>query len=115
VSRRPPRSAQDGPRPLSASLDALVEDLGDVPGLGGTRAHDARALGALFGAWADIVGPAMARHVAVLRWDPEALVVTADHPAWATKTRLLSADILEGVTQATGYHPGRLEVVVQAR
>jgi hypothetical protein len=48
-----------------------------------------------------------------LRVDQRALVVAADHPAWATRARLESADILARV-QALGDSPiQRLEVVVE--
>ena len=115
MSRRVPRSASDGPRRLHTSLDALVEDLHGAPRSAADPSPDARALGVLFASWTEIAGPAMARHVAVRRWDAQALLVTADHPAWATKIRLVSDDLLERVRAATGRRPERLEVVVRAR
>ena len=94
-----------GPRSLDASLDAVSGRLG----LG-----QSRSLSRLFSGWEDIVGPAVAAHVRPVRLDEEALVVTVDHPAWATQVRHLGDDVLDRVAIVTGLaRPDRLDVRVR--
>lgn len=94
-----------GPRSLEGSLDTLSARLG---------MEGARTLGRLFSGWTEIVGPAMAEHVQPVRIDPHALVVTVDHPAWATQVRLLGDTLLDTVSERVGVdRPARLEVRVR--
>ena len=70
----------------------IGEALGEVASqLGAGRAE---VVGAVFGRWDEIVGPAVAAHVRPVRVDGATLVVSADHPAWATQIRHLAPDIL---------------------
>ena len=76
--------------------------------------RDPRGLGRLFAEWPAIVGPAMADHVQPIRVDAEALVVSVDHPAWATQVRRLGNELLDRVVNETGVErPNRLEVRVR--
>ncbi len=100
------RRVDHGPQPIGRSLDAVTGRLGM-----GTSTANAR----LFAAWADIVGQAMADHVRPVRMDEAALVVTVDHPAWATQIRHLADDILTRVAADTGSpRPAELTVRVRA-
>ncbi len=67
----------------------------------------------LFTRWAEVVGGELAEHLQPLRVDGHALVVAADHPAWATRARMDAGSILERVRSAGGASLERLEVVVQ--
>ena len=68
----------------------------------------------MFSRWEEIVGPAMAGHVQPVRLDAEALVVSVDHPAWATQVRYLGDELLDRVAEQAGVErPGRLEVRVR--
>jgi predicted nucleic acid-binding Zn ribbon protein len=101
---RPRRRGADdpGPRPLEHSLDSVSRQLG---------LEGSRGLGAVFSHWEQIVGPAVAEHVQPYRLDAEALVVTVDHPAWATQVRHLSESLLDRVTEQTGVpRPPRLDI-----
>jgi len=70
--------------------------------------------GRLFSGWPEIVGPAMAEHVRPLRIDRSALVVTVDHPAWATQVRRLGDTLLDRAAAHAGVErPERLEVRVK--
>ena len=105
MSPEPPHRRDSEPRPLDGSLDALSKRLG----LAG-----ARGLGRLFAGWTDIVGDAMAEHVRPVRIDASALVVTVDHPAWATQVRRLGDTLLDRAAAHAGVErPARLEVRVQ--
>lgn len=90
------------PQALDVSLEALARRYG----LDGVRAS-----AAVFAHWEEIVGPAMAEHVQPVRVEPEALVVTCDHPAWATQVRRLADQVLDRVAEECGVvRPARLEV-----
>lgn len=101
---RPPDGGP-GPRRLESSLDAVTRQLG---------LKDAKGLGRLFASWPEIVGAAMAGHVQPIRLDSEALVVSVDHPAWATQVRGMGDALLDRVVDETGApRPARLEVRVR--
>jgi predicted nucleic acid-binding Zn ribbon protein len=94
-----------GPRSLDNSLKAVAAKLG---------LHDSRGIGHLFADWSAIVGPAMAEHVQPIRIDANCLVVSVDHPAWATQVRRLGDDLLNRVADGTGLsRPERLEVRIR--
>jgi predicted nucleic acid-binding Zn ribbon protein len=99
------RREDRGPRPLETSLETVTSQLG----LGGSV-----GIGRLFARWEEIVGPAVAAHVQPVRLDASALVVTVDHPAWATQVRHLGDDLLDRVAEVTGTaRPDHLEVRVR--
>jgi predicted nucleic acid-binding Zn ribbon protein len=76
--------------------------------------QDPRGLGRLFAEWPAIVGEAMADHVQPLRLDADVLVVSVDHPAWATQVRRLGDELLDRVADGAGVvRPHRLEVRVR--
>ena len=102
----PPADRGDtGPRSLDASLDAVSRRLG---------MRDSRGLGRLFAHWPEIVGDGMAEHVRPIRLDRESLVVSVDHPAWATQVRRMGDLLLDRVAEETGSaRPLRVEVRVQ--
>ncbi len=104
---RPRRRSGDdpGPRRIEDSLDSVSRQLG---------LEDSRGLGAVFSRWEEIVGPAMAEHVQPYRLDAESLVVTVDHPAWATQVRHLSESLLDRVADQTGVpKPPRLDIRIR--
>ena len=96
-----------GPVPIGEVLEVLCEQMG-VAG--------PDVLGAVFGRWEELVGPTMASHVRPVRLREATLVVSADHPAWATQVRHLAPDILARLAAACppGAAPERLEVRVRA-
>jgi predicted nucleic acid-binding Zn ribbon protein len=100
----PRHPAEDDPRRLAGSLDDLARAIGAPP---------AEALSAVFARWEEVVGPAVAAHsrpVSLLR---STLVVSVDHPAWATQLRYLGATILTRITETVGHEvASRLEVRV---
>jgi len=98
------RGNDSGPRPVRESLDAAVRHIAP---------NGAGEFGAIFGRWDEIVGPALAAHVRPIRVTEDTLVVSADHPAWATQVRSLSAVLLSQIGERTGRTPARLEVVVR--
>jgi predicted nucleic acid-binding Zn ribbon protein len=100
-----PGRGDSGPRPLDTSLDAVSRKLG---------MRDSRGLGRLFAHWSEIVGAGMAEHVRPVRLDGEALVVSVDHPAWATQVRRMGDQLLDRVAEETGAaRASRVEVRVQ--
>jgi predicted nucleic acid-binding Zn ribbon protein len=91
---------------LSDALGAVASHLG---------AGRPEVVQLVFGRWEDIVGPAVAAHVRPMRVDGVTLVVSADHPAWATQMRHLAPEILARLAAACGdaEAPERLQVRVR--
>ena len=105
MSPEPFHRRDSEPRPLDGSLEALSKQLGLEGALG---------VGRLFAGWTEIVGEAMAEHVQPVRIDRSALVVTVDHPAWATQVRRLGDTLLDRVSAHAGIErPERLDVRIQ--
>jgi predicted nucleic acid-binding Zn ribbon protein len=102
--RRRPNPIDRGPRRVKESLDAVTARLGNP---------DAETLSAVFVQWEEIAGASVASHVQPLRLKDGVLVVAADHPAWATQIRALSATVLQRIGEITGAAPTRLEVTVR--
>ena len=67
----------------------------------------------VFTRWAEVAGPAIEEHVRPLRMDGSTLLVAADHPAWASRTRMESGAMLERAKALGETLVGRIEVVVQ--
>ena len=96
-----------GPRRLDESLDRLAR------GIGGPSAT---ALGGVFTRWAEVVGDDVAAHAAPVSLASGTLVVSVDHPAWATELRYLQAVVLGRLDEAVGEGVVRaLEVRVRPR
>jgi predicted nucleic acid-binding Zn ribbon protein len=68
---------------------------------------------AVFSRWTEIVGADLAEHVRPVRVDGHALVVAADHPAWATRARMQSGQILAQVEACGDSAIRQLEVVLE--
>jgi predicted nucleic acid-binding Zn ribbon protein len=93
-----------GPRPVGDSVPRLLRRLGAPPP--GTMA-------VVFTRWPDVAGPALGDHVRPLRMDGTTLLVAADHPAWATRTRMEAGALLERARALGETLIERIEVVVQ--
>lgn len=52
--------------------------------------------------WSGLVGPEVADHVQVERFDDAKLILRADSTAWATQMRLLQATVLRRLTEQLG-------------
>jgi predicted nucleic acid-binding Zn ribbon protein len=70
---------------------------------------------AIFTKWDEIAGPELAEHVRPVRLTRGVLVVTVEHPAWATAARAAGPGLLRATGEATGEQPTRLDVVVRRR
>lgn len=105
MSFDPPHRRNSEPRAIEGSLEALSRRLG---------LEGAHGVGKLFSGWSEIVGEAMAEHVQPVRIDRSALVVTVDHPAWATQVRRLGDTLLDRAADFAGVErPDRLDIRVQ--
>jgi predicted nucleic acid-binding Zn ribbon protein len=78
---------------VGESLDRVARRLG-APG--------ARSLGAVFGHWDEIVGPAVAAHARPMSLRDGVLRVEVDEPGWATQLRYLAPDILHRCEEVAG-------------
>jgi predicted nucleic acid-binding Zn ribbon protein len=68
---------------------------------------------AVFGRWDEVAGDELGAHVRPVRIDGSVLVLAADHPAWATRARMESAQILARLRPRCETPIRRLEVVVE--
>ena len=95
----------EGPRPIADAVPRLLARLGapPVPAL----------MDAVFARWEEVVGAELGAHLRPVRVDGRALVAAADHPAWATRARMESAQILSRVHMLGDTVLERLEVVVE--
>ncbi len=94
---RPPGEAErprrEDPQSLTTALDGLLA----------ARGWEQRAaVGAVFGGWAQIVGPQLAAHTRPESFDDGELVVSADSPAWATQVRLLAPQLVSRLAEELG-------------
>jgi predicted nucleic acid-binding Zn ribbon protein len=81
--------------------------------LGRLGAPPTEVLEIVFTRWGEVVSGDLGAHLRPLRVDRSVLVVAADHPAWATRARLESSDIVARI-HALGESPiQRLEVVIE--
>jgi predicted nucleic acid-binding Zn ribbon protein len=94
-----------GPRRVGESMSHLLDRLGSAP----TPA----VLEAVFGQWEELVGSELGRHVRPQRVDGRVLVVAVEHPAWATRARMESGQILARLRAQGETSIDRVEVVVE--
>ena len=75
----------------------------------------ADVLSILFGKWDELVGPSVAAHVQPHRLQGDTLVVTADHPAWATQIRHMAPEILARLVEECppDTAPKRLDIRIR--
>lgn len=102
----PGTSGEADPLPLRPSLERLSRALG-APG--------ADALAQVFHRWEALVGPDVAAHARPTVLADGRLVVTVDHPAWATQLRWLGPQLLARLRTDLGHQaPTRLEIKTRA-
>jgi predicted nucleic acid-binding Zn ribbon protein len=100
----PQPPGEDRPHELARSLDRVARSIGAPP---------VEALSVVFSRWEDVVGSAVAAHSRPVSLRQSTLVVSVDHPAWATQLRYLGTSILGRITEAVGHEvASRLEVRV---
>jgi predicted nucleic acid-binding Zn ribbon protein len=87
------RERRDDPQQLHAAIDGLVSEQGWTL---------AAATGALFGHWAQIVGPELAAHTTPESLADGELTVNADSTAWATQLRLLAGQLVHRLNLELG-------------
>jgi predicted nucleic acid-binding Zn ribbon protein len=103
----PRPSGEDRPHELAKSLDQVARSIGAPP---------ADALTIVFSRWEEVVGAGIAAHSRPISLRQSTLVVSVDHPAWATQLRYLGSSILGRITEAVGHEvASRLEVRVGSK
>jgi len=88
------RPRRDDPQPLTAAVGGLLSARGW---------REKAAVGAVFGHWADIVGPQLALHTKPESFESGELTVSADSPAWATQVRLMAPQLLKRLAEELGH------------
>jgi predicted nucleic acid-binding Zn ribbon protein len=94
-----------GPRRVGDSMPRLLGRLGSAP----TPA----VMEAVFTRWDELVGGELVGHLRPQRVDGRVLVVAVEHPAWATRARMESGQILARLRELGETSIDRLEVVVE--
>ena len=90
--------------PIGAAVDRLLRQRG---------MEDALVLGRVAGCWENVVGPEVARQVRPQLVRDGELVVSVDHPAWATELELAGSAVLSRLAEELGdVAPKRLSVRV---
>ncbi len=87
------RERREDPQALTSAIDGLISEQGWTL---------AAATGALFGHWAQIVGPELAEHTKPESLADGELTVTADSTAWATQLRLLAGQLVHRLNVELG-------------
>lgn len=101
----PRQPGGEEPRPLASSLDEVARAIGAPP---------AEALSVVFSRWEELVGAAVAAHSRPVSLVRSTLVVSVDHPAWATQMKYLGSTLLARITETLGHEvASRLEVRVR--
>jgi predicted nucleic acid-binding Zn ribbon protein len=88
------RPRRDDPQRLTAAVGGLLSARGW---------RERAAVGAVFGHWADIVGPQLALHTKPESFEAGELTVSADSPAWATQVRLMAPQLLKRLGEELGH------------
>ena len=88
------RPRRDDPQPLTAAVGGLLSARGW---------RERAAVGAVFGHWADIVGPQLALHTKPEAFDAGELTVSADSDSWATNVRLMAPQLLKRLAEELGH------------
>jgi predicted nucleic acid-binding Zn ribbon protein len=86
-------------------MDKLLQRMGGSPSV--------HVMQLVFERWNDIAGPECAEHVQPIRMHGNTLTVGVDHPAWATRARMESAQMLARLRDLGDGSIERIEVVVQ--
>jgi predicted nucleic acid-binding Zn ribbon protein len=101
----PSQPGGEEPRHLASSLDDVARAIGAPP---------AEALSVVFSRWEELVGAAVAAHCRPVSLVRSTLVVSVDHPAWATQVKYLGSTLLARITETVGHEvASRLEVRVR--
>ena len=101
----PSQPGGEEPRHLASSLDDVARAIGAPP---------AEALSVVFSQWEELVGAAVAAHCRPVSLVRSTLVVSVDHPAWATQVKYLGSTLLARITETVGHEvASRLEVRVR--
>jgi predicted nucleic acid-binding Zn ribbon protein len=67
----------------------------------------------IFSRWDEVVGAELAGHLHPVRLQDAVLLVGVDHPAWATRARMESRQILARLAELGDRSITRIDVVVQ--
>jgi predicted nucleic acid-binding Zn ribbon protein len=86
-------------------MDRILQRLGSPASLD--------TLETIFNRWAELVGPDVAEHIRPLRINGSVLVLGADHPAWVTRGRMESQQILDGLRARGDTTIARIDVILQ--
>ena len=103
--RRRSSGPDQGPQPVGPAIARVLGRIGASP--------SAQTMELVFTRWEEVAGAELSGHLRPMRLHNSALVVGADHPAWATRARMESGQILARLKALGETSIERLEVVVE--
>jgi predicted nucleic acid-binding Zn ribbon protein len=103
--RRPPAGGDAGPQHVGRAMSQVLGRMG--------ASSSASTMELVFSRWEEVVGPELAGHLHPVRLQDSVLLIGVDHPAWATRARMESGQILARLRELGETSIDRLEVVVE--
>lgn len=103
--RRRPRGTDAGPQHVGQAMDTVLGRMG--------ASLSPVSMELIFTRWEEVVGRELAAHLHPVRLGDSVLLVGADHPAWATRARMESRQILGRLAELGDRSVERIDVVVQ--
>ena len=103
--RRRPLGPDAGPQHVGQAVAKVLGRIGASP--------STQTMELVFTRWEEVAGTELAAHLRPMRLQNSVLIVGVDHPAWATRARMESEQILARVRQLGDTTIERIEVVVQ--
>jgi predicted nucleic acid-binding Zn ribbon protein len=103
--RRRRRGVDPGPQAVGQSLDAVLGRMGASP--------STSTMELVFSRWIEVVGPELADHLHPVRLQDSVLLIGVEHPAWATRARMESQQIVRRLAELGDRSITRVDVVVQ--
>ncbi|SDK03952.1 DUF721 domain-containing protein [Nonomuraea jiangxiensis] len=100
LPRREPRRRAGGARRESGDPQLFGRAIADL--LADRGWERSAAVGAVFGRWADIVGPDLASHTKPESFEDGEVLIAADSTAWATQVRLLARTLVRRLNEELG-------------
>ena len=103
--RRRPRGPDAGPQAVGQSMSQVLGRMG--------ASLSPTTMELIFSRWDEVVGAELAGHLHPVRLQDAVLLVGVDHPAWATRARMESRQILARLAELGDRSITRIDVVVQ--
>jgi predicted nucleic acid-binding Zn ribbon protein len=103
--RRRPQGDDAGPQHVGQAVAKVLGRMGASP--------SPTTMALVFTRWEEVVGPELAAHLHPVRLQDAVLLIGVEHPAWGTRARMESRQILRHLRELGDTSVERIDVVVQ--